>query len=70
MRILRGTTCRRAKSIARRYDRFESTPPWNCALARADDLYRGRQVLYSCGAGAPTSGDLRSRRHAFLLVRA
>lgn len=70
VRILRRTTCRRAKTVARRYDRFVSTPPWNCALARAGDLYRGRQVLYSCGAGAPSSGDLRSRRYAFLLVRA
>ncbi len=70
VRILRRTTCRRAKVVARRYDRFIDTPPWRCALAHDDARYRGYLVLYSCGAGEPGSGDLRTWFHAFLVVRA
>jgi hypothetical protein len=53
--VLRGTvTCRGARSLARRYDRYGTTPRhWRCALAH-DDLPR----LFSCGSGG-RSGDLR-----------
>ncbi|MDX6690364.1 MAG: hypothetical protein QOG15_1821 [Solirubrobacteraceae bacterium] len=70
IRVLRGTTCKRAKVVARRYDAFKDTPPWNCALAHDNAMYKGHLVLYSCGAGSPTSGDLRTRKHAFLVVKA
>jgi hypothetical protein len=70
VRVLRGTTCKRAKVVAKRYDAFKDTPPWNCALGHNGDTYKGHLVMFSCGAGAPSSGDLRNRRHAFLLVKA
>lgn len=70
IRVLRGTTCKRAKVVARRYDKFVDTPPWVCALAHDNAKYRGHLVLYSCGAGSPGAGDLRKRRHAFLVVKA
>jgi hypothetical protein len=69
IRVLRRVKCKRARTIARKYDRFLSTSPWNCALAHDGARYRGRLVLYSCGAGTPGSGDLRTWEHAFLVVK-
>lgn len=68
--VLRGVTCRRAKAVARAFDRQGTGGPvrgqdgWGCALARQSDSYHGRPVGFSCGR--PTRGDLRKAPHSLL----
>jgi len=56
---LRRVSCRTARKVARRYDKYGTTyPRWRCGLAH-DDLPR----LFSCGRGGK-SGDLRNWPYA------
>ncbi len=62
--VLRGVSCRKAKRVARAYDKGSPPGSWRCALARAPfDRIDGRIVGFSCGRGG--SGELRKRPHAF-----
>ena len=56
---LRRVSCRTARKVARRYDKYGTTyPRWACALAHGD-----RPRLFSCGRGGK-SGDLRKWPYA------
>lgn len=60
--VLRGTSCRTAKRVARHYDRrFRAPRPWSCFLGRA-----GERDKISCGYGRRRRGDVRTFRHAFV----
>lgn len=61
---IRRVSCRRARQVAYAYDKRQRTlGSWRCGLAHSD-LPR----LFSCGAGPPSSGDLRKRRYAFEVI--
>ena len=56
---IRGVSCRRARRVARAYDRSGDSPGrWRCFLAHMD-----RPRLFSCGY-PPRRGDIRKARHA------
>lgn len=60
MIAIRRVSCRRARQVAYAYDRRQrQIGRWRCGLAHSDS-----PRLFSCGAGAPSSGDLRERRYA------
>lgn len=58
---LRGVGCRKARRIAKRFDRTGDLTigHWRCALAHSD-----LPNLFSCGW--PANGDLRQSDHALL----
>jgi len=61
--VLRRVKCKRARRVARRYDRTGTTAaPWQCGLAHGD----GRR-LFSCG-WPEQPGDIRDRRHALVAI--
>lgn len=61
---IRRVSCRRARQVAFAYDKRQSQiGRWRCGLAHGD-----RPRLFSCGAGSPSSGDLRKRRYALEAV--
>ena len=61
---IRRVSCRRARQVALAYDRDQrQLGRWRCGLAHSD-LPR----LFSCGAGPPSTGDLRKRRYALEAV--
>jgi hypothetical protein len=58
---IRGVGCKKAKKVARRYDRKQAfTGPWRCALGHDS------RVLFSCGH--PQGGNLRDADHALKAV--
>lgn len=63
--VLRGVSCRKAKSVARKFRR----PPvgWGCGGVHPDAKpVNGRRPLYVCGSGS--SGDLTKSPKAFLIT--
>jgi hypothetical protein len=65
---LRGVTCKKAESVARRFSSTPSAPaPWHC-LTGTGQRYRGKAVSFACGYGS--RGPVMKRKHAFVAVQA
>jgi hypothetical protein len=64
--VIRRTSCKTAKRVARSYAKFKTPKGWACALSHGNARYRGHRYGFSCGSGPPASGDIKKRRHAFI----
>jgi len=61
---LRRVSCKGARKVAKRYDRFKPLPRgWACGLGHGKT-----KVMFSCGKGA-SSGNLRKWPYALLAIR-